>query len=438
MDKVVNKNIVGNNIRQLRKKLGLNQKELLLGEYVESYLSRVENGQMQPSEDFLQFIAGRLGVSVEDLQVETAENAETKRAWREANELTLKSAEIEFAKRNFESAKNYLSQLDKEELEVELQIQYWYILGRIDFEESDYQTAELDLKEALKVCEATPNLDTLTIERVRLLLGLTYHRQNNHFAAIQQHLKCFNAINEGKILDRVFMMKLYYNLGNEYHFLGDTTQSLELYKMAVPLANQGENLRDLAGIYWGIGLNYRNQGNLAMAKLYLNKSSAIYEVLEELALEATVKGILGVALIERGEWDEAEKILNEAVSIACLSENAEALQNAYTNLAACYLSQQKDLLKAHELAELGLQAAEETKVKLLIGQSLAQLADIKIALGQTEKGLKIYDEAVKVMEQTESKEYLQKICIQFAQALTKTGQEKEALRMYEKAYKSKT
>src|SRR5689334_9992773 len=87
---------LGAKIRKLRINLGFNQQELVAGRYSEAYLSRVERGQMTPSEDFLIYLADRLQVTINSL-VEGTELATYyfTRSSVEVWDLELKTAQLE-------------------------------------------------------------------------------------------------------------------------------------------------------------------------------------------------------------------------------------------------------------------------------------------------------------------------------------------------------
>ena len=71
---------IGLLIKQLRIQSGLTQKELLEGRYSPTYLSRIENGNIQnPSDSFLMFIEGKFGVSSLELGLEDSQTKQEKK-----------------------------------------------------------------------------------------------------------------------------------------------------------------------------------------------------------------------------------------------------------------------------------------------------------------------------------------------------------------------
>ena len=93
-----------------------------------------------------------------------------------------------------------------------------------------------------------------------------------------------------------------------------------------------------------------------------------------------------------------------------------------------------NLSAAEQNAEAGVLKARTLNNGLLLGQALGQLADIKIARDFTEEGLALFEEALSVLAQTDSAEYLKQVCFRYAAALEKKGNLATAIQMYRKAY----
>ncbi|MDQ3767063.1 MAG: helix-turn-helix domain-containing protein [Actinomycetota bacterium] len=58
---------LGNRVKQLRIDKGLTQKELAEPSYTHAYVSTIEAGRRQPSDEALRHIAAKLGVAEEEL-----------------------------------------------------------------------------------------------------------------------------------------------------------------------------------------------------------------------------------------------------------------------------------------------------------------------------------------------------------------------------------
>jgi transcriptional regulator with XRE-family HTH domain len=69
---------VGLRIHRLRTALGMSQKELAAPKYTTAFVSSVESGRQMPSRDALEHLAGRLGISVGELQTGRAADVEVR------------------------------------------------------------------------------------------------------------------------------------------------------------------------------------------------------------------------------------------------------------------------------------------------------------------------------------------------------------------------
>jgi tetratricopeptide (TPR) repeat protein len=429
---------LGAKIRAKRLEQGFNQQDLLAGRYSEAYLSRVERDKLTPSEDFLDYLAKRLHVPMQDLIKDTslAQHYETQ-ASAEMQEFELKNAEVALLAGNTSDAKKYLFKIKVKELAPASQAYYYYLLGKAEMELGDNGAALPDLQNSLKLYEAiNPKIPELELERVRHLIGLVYYRQNNYTLALEYHQHCHEAIQEGRIVERYFRFQVYFSLANDFQGLGKYTQAMELYKEAVKLADDIVDMQRLASAYWGLALALRSKGNLGQAMLYLDKSAILYESIHELKLASTVKGILGVIQVDEQRFDQAEKSLETSLEIASKLDDNESVAKALVNLAYLRYSQ-KNLSEADKLASEGVEKLHALQNQLSLGQGLAQLADIKLAEGQIEECLKCYQEAIALLEAVKAGDFLTRIYIRYAGALEKSGNITEAIAVYHKAFNYK-
>lgn len=424
---------LGTKIRLRRQELGLSQQKLLAGGYSEAYLSRVERDQMQPSQDFLMYLAEQLGLPITDLIEEISDKADASGKYsKEEQEWVLNNAATALQKKEYAKVQDFLGQLDARELSGGLLAQYYYILGDLEVEQKDFRAAESDLKQALVLYGEYPRATTFDLGKVRYSLGKLYYRQNNHDAAIREHRLCREAILNGEITDHYFKLQVYYSLANEHHATGDNDLALSFYQEASKIADKAENISELAGIYWGLALTYRSTNNMSAAKLYLDKSAVLYESLAELELASTVKGILGIAMVERQEYAQAEEALQTALHIAQQLADSSLIAKSYTNLAYLKLAQ-REFESAEQYAKLGIEKASEGQQLLQASQALAQLADVKVAQGDFEEAFKFFEEALQTVEKTGALEYIKRIFFRYATALEKAGEILQAMQMYKKS-----
>lgn len=424
---------VGSKIRNWRNLRGLSQQELLADRYSESYLSKVERGQMHASDDFLAYVASRLGLTVDELINEIPSFSNEKRLSRDAQELSLLNCEVALQTNQVEAAKEFLREITPEHLPTALLAEYYYMLGRIESQQEDYEAALLDLEQSLKLFESDPKIYPLKVEQVRDAIGLTYYQRGNYLVALRYHKRCMQAVESGAVEDNLFKIKLYFNLASESRFIGELEDSFNYYKEAEKVAASVEELGQQAQAFWGLSKNYRAKDDIEMARMFLDKSATLYQSLEELKLACSVKGVLGTTLLERGELEQAETTFRSALAIAQRTQDKRSLWSAYLNLANLY-NKKSQLDLAEQNARLSINSIEGLNDEMLLGQSLAQLGEIRLAQGADEEGLNLFDQAVEKLQASQALDYLQHVTYRYATALEKLNRIEAAMKMYRLAF----
>ena len=435
------KTSLGSKIRTWRKLRGLSQSELLAERFSNTYLSKVEHGQMRPSKDFLAYVAARLGLTVEELSTEETlvsptlrDTSHPEKVSRESQELLLLEARVSLSNNQPQAAKAFLARLVADQLPTFSLANYYAVSGQLELEQKHFDTAILALEQALKLFETEPQVKPLEVEQIRYTVGLTHYQRGNLLLALQEQKRCLRPVEAGVITDPVFLAKLYYTLAEINQALNEREQAFPYYKEAARYAAQSESLNEQAGVAWSSGLAYQERGDLTLAKAYLNKSSILYESIKSLQNASKVKGTLGRILVERGEYEAAEVMLSAALQTALQSEAAETMWSAYSNLAYLYLAQGKlDLAK--QSVQLSIERSRRAGNDLLFGQSLAQEAEIRLAQGNTQEALSLFDQAEKLLEKSgDAAQYLSNFYYLYAFTLEKLGEAEAAMRMYRKAF----
>ncbi len=427
------KTTLGTKIRNWRIQRGLSQQELLAERFSESYLSKVEREQMHASKEFLAYVAFRLGLTVEELVNETPEAPPARKMSREAQELILLQARILLQNNQHEQAKSFLDQLIVSQLPTPLLAEYYYVLGLIELEAKDYNTSVLDMEQALKLYEGDLRATPLEVEQVRCSLGAVHYERGNYLLAINYYKRCLQGVKDGPLNDQVFLAKLYYNLANAYQLVDEGEQALHYYQEAAKFAQSGESLNDQAELAWDLGLAYQAKSDLLTARIYLDKSATLHDSIEQLKSASAYKGLLGRVLVERADYTEAEPVLQAALEVALRVQDRAGLWSGYLNLAYLYFEQGK-LDLAEYNARQSLERAQSEKSDSWLGQSLAQMAEIRLAQEVVTDALDLFAQAEEVLMRIEAVEVLHKVCFRYATALEKQNRTQEAMQMYRRAF----
>lgn len=423
---------IGPKIKAWRVLRGLSQYELLAGRYSESYLSKVETSQMRPSDDFVQYIILRLGLTSAKLLQDEKIPSKTKKLVRAAQELGLLNAQIATRTGEYDKAKKLLQQITVEYLPTPLLAEYHFTLGELQLALHEYGQSLANLEQALVLFESDTKISALKLGQVRNCLGLFYYEQNNYVQALYYHKQCLQAIQDDKIQDANFKATIYYNLANEHKAIGEFKLAFDYYSEAAKLAEVNGNLQHKARAFGEMGLVFAAQEDYEQAKMYLYQSAALFETQQQLNLASLLHGILGQTFLQEANLERAESELKNSLEIALQLHNDENMWQAYVNLASLYYRQEKQELAA-ENAALSITIARKCHHKGWLGQSLAQAAEIKIAQKATEEGLANFDEALEILDDIKDNAQLQQICFRYATALEKLGRAREAMEMYKRA-----
>src|SRR5918912_1171309 len=136
---------VGERIRRLRLARGLSQKEIAGRGISDSYVSRIESGQKQPSLRVLKYLASRLGVEVEYLESGRAIPAAKERGLR------LADAELELRlNHDLDRADSVLRDLLSEDANDGLEPRIRSALGAVAARRGDYPEAIRQLEAVIE------------------------------------------------------------------------------------------------------------------------------------------------------------------------------------------------------------------------------------------------------------------------------------------------
>ena len=437
--------IVGLRIREARTDKAMSQKDLVGERFSKSYISSIERGKITPSLKALEFIARQLNVSVAYLLTgvhpdpsgsstlistspEDVSDQETPARW----ELLLTEARLLREQGRYEQARHLFStRVRVRQLGVEQLKQYHFMLAQLYLDVGDIAEAQVELEAVRDLADKTG--DGEMTARVRQLTSLVYTRQGKPVQAIEQLRQALVAIEAGTVKDFHFKLAVYGQLGALHHQLGDANEATRIYRHALKLAEDATNPARLADLYWSLAQSCRETGNLAQARIYANKSLALYESLADRRLLTELRSGFGVIMLETHQFEEAEQQFQQARHLATEHGDLNASTVASMHLADLYL-ERGDLAQAeqysaemeHGLDHLGPVAQ---------GQALSSRASLLAAQGDNHSALRLYKEAVELIEPTPAKELLSKTYFRYARALSATGDTARAAEMFERAYR---
>lgn len=331
-------NSVGRWLWQARLRASLTPAELGAPEFSKRFVLAVERGTLQPSALTLEWFAGRLGVSLpeslgvratpsgpialleEDLAYQIVHARRERDNGRAAVSLAvLQAAECMYADRW---------------PEFQAYTRYRLYYGRaVSHSRQGSQACALADLDRASLLTAYFDGGAQAAEQVRNARGGVLYQQELFGSALEQHLLCRRAIEQGVVQDWNLKLLIFSNLANDYLALNEIEGAIATYKEALAVLDEVSNQERQAAIYWGLSLAHKTQQDLFRAKLYARKALDLYEAHSNPADLALMRVNMAELHIEWGEGAEAEQLLDAAIGFGEVSGHVNVLSQAYEHKA---------------------------------------------------------------------------------------------------------
>ncbi|HTI12954.1 MAG TPA: tetratricopeptide repeat protein [Dictyobacter sp.] len=432
---------VGTNIREVRTKLGMTQAQLAAPEFSISYISAIERGKIRPSLKALSILARRLDVPLTFLLEGSPSGAAEARAvgYSPADsgpdqrvDVDLLQASVLVQQGTYVQAEVLLEPIQPERITTDQVYRLYLLHGQIHLGVGEYQEAVVDLRNAVSQGEALN--DSEYIERARNLLGKAYFLLYNYTLAVENHLRCLAAIDNGQITDPVFSLDVFSNLANDYYRLGDLEKAIIYYHRALEtLDSMNRDSRSFAQKYMDISQHYKTVGKLAMAREYAMQSLAIYEMRDEQRLVGMTHLRLGKALERQNDLQGAEREYRQAIAIERELNDEISASVCHTGLAELLLKQGQ-LEEAATEANAALTFAQAGGDAQTEGQALIALAQIRHQSNDYASADQFFTQALDLLDAANAHELAASAYFRFANLLEERGEVQRSLTAIKKAY----
>lgn len=214
---------LGGRLRTARQNLHLSLADVAGHRYSTSLISQIERNRVDPSTDSLQYLAERLQLPFDDLQVLARQHRESETEATLYREYEAKYAEINqllTRKQPAQALERFKEkELKPEQLPLFLRWRTLALRGQAFFEQREFSKAQRDFQSALTIMPASVS-DEYLLEVIKLRL---------HMAEATRELNQFE-------------------------------QALEYYREALSTMDASTALRYIAEAHWGIALVFYNQG----------------------------------------------------------------------------------------------------------------------------------------------------------------------------------
>jgi transcriptional regulator with XRE-family HTH domain len=454
---------LGQRLRAARLDKRMTQEELAGPEFSTGYVSALERGTVRPSLKALEIFANRLGLPLGSFLAEPENTAEAEHQDLEALEEDL-HYQLNYARMlvNMHKSNEALDLIGDAAQSVASYLPSMTPRARyrihqvrgMAFVKNGLPTEALkELQLALEqVGDATEDK-----ARIHNLIGVVYYQQEQPRLALEQHLLSSHAIESGSVRDRAAQLSIYRNLANAYWALNEHAQAREIYKRALALLNDLNNLEDQAAIFWGLALGYKAEGDWVMAKLNANRALTIFEAqgnrIEGAAMCLNLAEIVigdSASKVDEHTYREAETLLKRADTLL-IGTGDQDLRSVWHRDYAELCLHRSDLEGATQHAKRSVAIAQALigsipdkgkqpwiSAMRTYAEALQVAAQIEEHRHNTDEADRLFKAAIAAIKQTTFKESLHSITIAYATALEARGATHDALRYYKDAALSRS
>jgi tetratricopeptide (TPR) repeat protein len=432
---------VGDNIREVRTKLGMTQAQLAAPEFSISYISAIERGKIRPSLKALSILARRLDVPLTFLLEGSPAGAAEARAvgYSPADsgpdqriDVDLLHAHVLIQQGVYSEAQKLLEPMQPDRITTDQVYRLYLLRGQVHLGMDEYQEAVVDLRSAVSQGEALN--DSEYTERARNLLGKAYFLLYNYTLAVENHLRCNAAIDNGQIADPIFSLDVYSNLANDYFRLGELEKSIAFYHRSLEmLDSMNRDSKSFARKYMDISQHYKSVGKLTISREYAMQSLAIYEMRDEQRLVGLTHLRLGRALEKQSDLDGAEEEYRRAIEIERELKDEISASTCHTGLAELLLKRGL-YAEAEAEAQEALRYARSGADAQTQGQALITLALIRDQAGNFAETDQYFTEALELLDTSNAHDIAASAYFRFANLLEERGEVQRSLSAIKKAY----
>jgi tetratricopeptide (TPR) repeat protein len=420
---------LGDRLRQLRVAAGLTQAQLAGERFSKEYVSQIERGKTKPTDETVEWLAGRLGVDPQFLAngVSTEQRDRVDAALTRAEALTNSDGYLE-AIELYGELRAAVAATGLPELEVRL------IAGEAKalIRSGDTRVA---LERLLRARELSENATVSDAERADVLfkLGVCRFQLSSVSTALGLLNQALELAERSGLPCDLLISDILHWRSRCYRHQRDFEAAREDVERALELAEAAGDPRTMAHLYFQASLIAERKGHWVLSRSYAEKAKALYEEIADRSSIGRLLNNLGGLNFLLGKPDDAVKYLKEAFATALeVGAEADAAQ-AVSSLAQVHL-RTGNLELAEEQARHAL--------KLLDGRHdyLGEIGDAQLVLGRAllegghvEEAAKAFDDAEATLQQFGSASHVAAAWMAKGDLSTRRGDDRAAARFYRKA-----
>ncbi len=266
---------IGNKIKELRKQLGLSQRELSRDICTQAQISKIEKGDVYPYASTLYFISERLGVDV-NYFFDIGTTPRLDYVLEVGRQLKLARRSLDYV-----VMREIVKTEEKNPLFTQnrrnMQLLLWH-KGIYQYElHKRKEKAFALLDEAIAL-----TYDKVWTEKeIEILLskGIIFFEERNYQEALNVYVPALDALKGFTTYnDDTIMSRLLYSTARVHTRLGQYQDSTSCCKQAIDWCLERDNLYLLGELHYHIGYNFELQSDIVQAKACMKKALIIFEL----------------------------------------------------------------------------------------------------------------------------------------------------------------
>ncbi|MBD9734226.1 helix-turn-helix transcriptional regulator [Streptomyces sp. H28] len=414
---------IGRRVQQLRVACGLTQRQLAEPAYTAAYVSTLEAGRVRPSDDALRHLAGRLGVTFDELATGRPARLVTElRLGLTEAQRTLAAGETEPAVEQFTAL---LARAEAHGL-AEEQAAALLGLGECALETGDLVPGR-GFFERAEACLAGAPLPA----RVPALRGraVAHYLAGELRYAVYLLESTLDELNRGGLHDPDALLLLYASAIGPYMDMGAHARAAQAAEFALALAPRSGDPALVARMHRSVARTLLAEGRLAEADASLAKAAELYRGLRLRTELANCHWMRGYVCAQNGELERAEEELREALRMLS-ARRASLYSHQVTVELADVLHRRGSSEEAADLLRdvLGGLSPERGAVHAAAAHRL--LGIIAEDARDTEQAEEHYVRAMSLLERAGALGDLADLCRLLGDLLRRTGRVEAALDAY--------
>ncbi|MFZ1409931.1 MAG: helix-turn-helix transcriptional regulator [Micropruina sp.] len=383
----------GQRLRASRRQLGLSQAELGAGRYSGSYISHLESGRRTPNNEVVEFLARRLGVSVDELETPTPEAALVPNV--AAFEQLIVAARA-WHDRDWETATDLGQRAAESALESGQHERYWeavFVQSQAHFADGEFHEAAVLAQE---LADHPVAAHSILLRAQALSLASSAYRSSDQLA---DAISCgARAVEIASSAPPVTLADALMALISAMFEASEVGQQAQRHcSRLVEVADRVESPQARGKIMWTLGTAACRSGDVARGMEFFDRALSLLSPHRDLRLWLRLHRVIATSRLDAGLVEGVANLLQIASSgLAYLGHAYDILELRHAQAQLAVLEGR--LTDAEELLTRTIDDPDLAEATSTNGLAHELLAETLMRLGRQEASLGAYVRAAKVYE----------------------------------------